>query len=176
MTVLIPLVAFALLTLILAFWAFRGGPQIRNLSELEQHADPVELRLLANLVDPVQERFVRERLSRLQFFQFKIMRFRAANRYIACISRNAALFLSIGRSAAKNPAPEIAVAGHQLAEAALRVRLYAHLARLSLAVQILYPSPFSSLTLLMRNYDTTKARITHLRMLQSSGPTLLRYR
>lgn len=175
MTVLIPLVAFGLLTLLLAFWAFRGGARITNLAELERHADPVDLRLLANLVDPAQERFLKSRLSRRQFFQFKVMRFRASNRYIACISHNAALLRSLGRSAARSPALEIAVAGRELAEAALRVRLYALLARLALAVQIVFPSPFKSLTLLMRDYGTIRSRVTRLSTLEASSPTVLRY-
>lgn len=174
MTVLIPLVAFAVLTLLLAFWAFQGGPKARGLANLEQQAVPIDLRLLMNLVDPVQEQFLRARLSKWQFFQFKVMRFRAASRYIACISRNAALFLSIGRSAAKSSSTTIALAGRQLAEAALRVRLFAPLARLSLAVQILIPRPFGALRLLMRDYRRIKAGVSYLSDLESSSEIVLR--
>jgi hypothetical protein len=175
MTVLIPLVAFAILTLLLAFWAFQGGPKIRNLADLEQQVVPIDLRLLMNLVDPAQEQFLRDRLSKPQFFQFKVMRFRVASRYIACISRNAALFLSIGRSAAKSTSAEIALAGRQLAEAALHVRLLALPARLSLAVQILFPRPFGALSLLMRDYRRINARVLHLGDLESSNQTVLHY-
>lgn len=175
MTVLIPLVAFAILTLLLAFWAFQGGPKIRNLADLEQQAVPIDLRLLMNLVDPVQEEFLRDRLSKRQFFQFKVMRFRVASRYIACISRNAPLFLSIGRAAAKSSSADIALAGRQVAEAALRVRLFAPLARLSLAVQILFPRPLGALSLLMRDYRRIKLGVLHLSDLESSSQTVPRY-
>jgi hypothetical protein len=175
MAVLITLVAVAFLTLLLAFWAFRSSPAIQNFSELEKHARPVDLRCLANLVDPAQERFLKFRLSKRELLQFKIMRFRAANGYIVCTAHNAGLLLSIGRAAARNSSLEIATAGRELAEAAIRVRMYALLARASLAVQILFPSPFKSLTLLMRDYDRIQAQVARLSMLESSSPAALRY-
>jgi hypothetical protein len=103
------------------------------------------------------------------------MRFRVASRYIACISRNAALFHGIGRSAAKSTSADIALAGRELAEAALRVRLLSLPARLSLAVQIIFPRPFGTLSLLMRYYRRINAGVSHLSDLESSNPTVLHY-
>jgi hypothetical protein len=160
------LITFGLFTLLLAFWSFYGGSQVQNLSELEQHTKPIDLRVLASLVNPAQEQFVKRRLTRLQFFRYKIMKFLAASSYVACISRNSAVLLSVGRVAAKSSSLDIAATGRELVAAAFRVRMYAMLARASLAIQILFPTPFKSLNSLMHNYSIIKQHVSRLSNLE----------
>jgi hypothetical protein len=162
MSILVVLTAFGVFVLIVVVWTFRSGSNAPPLSELEKHTQPVDLAILTNLLDPEQEKYLKAKLRRGEFLRYKVMRFSAAHRYISRASRNAAVLVSVGKAAARSADPGIATAGRDLAEAALRLRLYSVVAEVTLALQVVLPPPHRFIRSFFDDYDRMKSSVAQL--------------
>jgi len=168
MVILIVFIVFAVLTLVLVFATYRASRKASCLNQLEQLVQPVDLEVLENLLDPIQEQYLKRSLGFFQFSKYKAMRVWAANQYLRRASRNAGILLNIGRIAAQSPDAEIAAAGMKLAKAAFRLRLYSLLARLALVLQMVLPNSMKSLHSFVDDYDQVRKQVVHLGQLQGT--------
>jgi hypothetical protein len=168
MVILIVFIVFAVLTLVLVFWTYRASLKASCLNELEQLAQPVDLEVLENLLDPIQEQYLKLSLGFFQFCQYKAMRVWAADQYIRRVSRNAGILMNIGRIAARSSDAEIAAAGMKLARAAFRLRLYSLQARFALVVQMAWPNPMRALRSFVDDYNQVRQQVVRLGQLQGT--------
>jgi hypothetical protein len=160
--ILLVLVACGLIASIVVLWAFRSGADAPALSDLEKHTQPVDLAILMNLLDPQQEQYLKKNLRTRQFLQYKLMRLSVVRYYMARASRNAAVLINVGKAAARSENPAIATAGRELAEAALRLRVYAAFAPVILTLQIVAPSPYRSFSSFIDGYNRMKHSVVQL--------------
>jgi len=156
------LVACGVVASVAVLWAFRSGADAPPLSDLEKHTQPVDLAILANLLDPEQEQYLKKKLKARQFIRYKLMRLSVARYYMSRASRNAAVLIAVGKASARNQNPAIATAGRELAEAALRLRIYAALAPVVLAVQIVVPTPRRRFVSFVDGYNRMKHGVAQL--------------
>ncbi|HEV3040953.1 MAG TPA: hypothetical protein VHA33_24520 [Candidatus Angelobacter sp.] len=166
MTILLVLVACGLIASTAVLWAFRSV-HAPALSELEKHIQPVDLAILANLLDPQQEQYLKKNLKTKQFIRYKLMRLSVARYYMARASRNAAVLMNVGRVAARSQNPGMSNAGRALAEAALRLRIYAAFAPVMLALQLVVPNPRRSFTSFVDGYNRMKHSVAQLTDLEA---------
>jgi hypothetical protein len=169
MTILLVLVACGLIASIAVLWAFRSV-HAPALSELEKHIQPVDLAILANLLDPQQEQYLKKNLKTRQFIRYKLMRLSVARYYMGRASRNAVVLMNVGRLAARSQNPAMSNAGRALVEAAVRLRIYATFAPVMLTFQIFWSNPYRSFTLFLESYDQTKHRLAQLTSLEAAIP------
>jgi hypothetical protein len=173
MVILSVFIVFAVLTLVLVLWTYCASHKASRLDELEQLVQPVDLEALGNLLDPLQEQYLRLYLGFFQSCKYKAMRITAANQYIRRASRNAGILMNIGRVAARSPDADIAAAGMELAKAAYHLRLYSLLARFALVVQMVLPNPMKSFHSFVDDYNQVRQRVVRLGQLQ--GTVVLGY-
>ncbi|MGH9670951.1 MAG: hypothetical protein ACRD3A_12675, partial [Terriglobales bacterium] len=120
------LALFGLLMMALLLLAVRGqGGVVRSLQELEGRTQPLDLAAFRNLTDPREEEYLRTQLAPADFRAIHRERLRAALGYVRRAAHNASILLRLGEAARRNADPEIARAAGELAEGALKLRMYA---------------------------------------------------
>lgn len=100
---------------------------------------PVDLDAFRNLTDPAEEEFLRVSLPASEFRRIQRLRIRAALEYVDRAGHNAAILLRVGEAARLSQDPEIARAGSELANAAVRLRLYVLMVSAKLWLGLLLP-------------------------------------
>jgi hypothetical protein len=134
MTVTLLIIVFAAAAIALFLGAVRAHRQMaRELPQLEDLTQSVDLAAFRNLVDPAEESYLRENLSRPQFRAIQRQRLQAALEYVRRTAHNASLLLRAGEAALRSEDPEIAMAGRELVNHALLLGI-----RAKLAVPLLY--------------------------------------
>ncbi len=167
MILLLLLVSAAVITLLVLLYAVRGqNARVGEVEDLTGHTRPVDLEAFGNLIDPREEQFLRDNLPRREFRAIQRERLLAAAEYIGNTAYNAALLLRWGEAAARNPDARIALAGQQLIDRALRVRLYALLCLAKLYVRLALPNVPASLSGLVENYQHLSGMATQLALMQ----------
>jgi hypothetical protein len=164
-------VAFALLALFLVF-RFAKGRRFSALSVTDHKIQirTVDVRAFRNLVDPVEEAYLRQNLSRSEFAAIHRERLRAAIIYIASAAHNAAVLMRVGEAARRSPEPRIIEAGEKLVESAIRLRLFAFRATAKLYIGILLPHVPVSAQSLAESYERMTGLGFALNRLQTSNP------
>ncbi len=148
------LVAISLLILLFVLRAARGQAQtFSDLDDLNGRTRPVDIDAFRNLVDPEEEEFLRHNLLPCHFRVVQRERLRAALDYVRCTTHNAAILLRLGEAAAGSADPRIAIAGQQLVDDALRLRVYALLAMARLYLGIAMPGSPLSAARLLKSYQ-----------------------
>src|SRR5436305_15211838 len=84
----------------------------------------IDIEAFKNLVDPGEERFLREHLPPAEFRAIRRERARAALAYVRSAGHAAVVFAKAGQVAQRSSDPVIAESGMQIARSALRLRLY----------------------------------------------------
>ncbi len=139
---MIPIIAFATLAFGFMFflayqvWWQSGHEENGNLS-------PVDLDAFRNLIDPQELQFLKQNLSPRDFRRIQRTRLRAAAAYISVISKNAGQLVAIGRSASAHPDAEIAAAGLDVVQRALRLKLWCSLSLVELNATMVFPTLLS---------------------------------
>ena len=129
MTALLISVAFALAAFVVLWRILRGEAMtVRLPVDLRTHTTPVDLQAFRNLIDPAEDRYLRENLGRRDFRKVERLRRRATVEYLRCTAQNAAALIAFGDSLAASPGSASALAGRQLSDMALQVRAQALLA------------------------------------------------
>ncbi len=134
------LVAAALALAGFLFYVARGSSSAKGtLEEVGTATRPVDLAAFRNLVDPAEDEFLRRSLAPAVFRRVQRERLRAAMVYVERSAANATVLLRIGEALAREDA-ESAALGREMANAALRLRVYALLVLVVLHARVWFPS------------------------------------
>src|SRR4029077_6024944 len=116
------IVIAAVLSLFLAWEIFRSGmPEIRSLDDWERKKHEVDTVALRILLEPSEENFLPESLSRIQFRLFQRARGRLALRILELVKNNAAMLIKLGHLAREGANPTLAKEADELISRALRL-------------------------------------------------------
>lgn len=137
----------------------------RELDELPECLRSIDVEAFRNLVDPVEQAYLRSHMAGA-FTKVQRLRLRAAARYVALAFRNAMLLLHIGEEAQHSADPRVAQAGRELMDSALRLRWYAVLALGRLYAGIVFPGLQLSPAVLTDMYQRLDTALTRLGRLQ----------
>jgi hypothetical protein len=128
----------------------------------------IDIEAFRNLVDPTEEAFLRCHLSPKEFREVKRERAWAALAYVRSAGRAAVMFAEAGQVAQRSSDPKIAESGMQIANSALRLRLYTVQAGLRLLTAVMLPGT-SNLPLapLIDQYERAAETLLRLGRLRS---------
>jgi len=101
---------------------------------------PVDLEAFENLTDPEEVRFLRNHLPPQQFRAIQRTRIHAAKVYVAALSENAGVLVSLGQSARSQPDPEVAAAGVDIVQRAIKLKVWCLFSLLQLNAALLFPA------------------------------------
>jgi hypothetical protein len=163
--VLVISAAFALFV-ILAITVSRGL-QVSPQSGLADQLQPIDIDAFRNLVDPVENTYLRRRLSESEFRKVQRARLRAMAAYIEVAGRNAAVLIRIGQSALVASDPHTAEAAQRLLNDALLLRRYAAVALFKIYVMLAWPSSTLSASPILTGYERLSGSAMLLGRLQN---------
>jgi hypothetical protein len=166
MTVTVLLILLAVVTLVLLIVRGGVGRVAWDEADLSGGIRPVDLDAFRNLIDPKEEEFLRANLPPAQFRTIERQRLCAATDYLREVSHNAALLLHLGQAARRNPDVRIAEAGQNLADNALRLRLYSVLALCKIYIRIAFPGAVLQPAGIVDRYQQMTERAAQLGRLQ----------
>ena len=162
MTVAIVVLA-AIVLLLFLFRAVHGGAaEIGSVNELQRSTEPIDLPAFLNLVDPAEERFLRENLTSRVFRRVQRQRLFATAEYVRRAARNAALLVRLGEAVSAEANSEVANLGRDLMMAAIRLRALAFLALCLLYVKIAIPGTQLSLLQVPSRYEYLIEQVARL--------------
>jgi hypothetical protein len=162
------LVVVAVLGVVFFMLAARGQAiAVSGVSDLSGRTQPVDLAAFRNLVDPDEAAYLRDHLTGTQFRKIQRERLRAAATYVSCVADNAAVLLRLGEAARQSQDPQVARAGEELVDTALRVRLFALLASVKIHTGILIPTLPLSPARLSDGYERLTGMVGRLGRLQN---------
>ena len=101
------LVFAALATILVLLRAARGqSVAIAGLEDLQGRTTAIDMAAFRNLVDPQEEKFLRDNLPPKEFSSIQRQRTRAAIVYVRCAAQNAAILLRLGEAARHHSNPQ----------------------------------------------------------------------
>jgi len=170
------LVAVAFLALgILVYLALRSRTRPVDLEKAASAFRSLDIEAFRNLVDPVEEAFLRKNLSPRQFREIKRQRARAALLYAWEAGRAAMALTKVGQAAQRSSDPTIVASGVQLAENAFLLRLQMVRVSIHLLTEILLPGRQSrSLPPLADQYERAAETLSSLGRFSSGVQGLVR--
>jgi hypothetical protein len=173
MIITVILVVFALLAMGALIMAARGrSVTVTDVAELEGKLRPVDLLAFRNLVAAEEEEFLRSNLPAKVFRVVQKERIGAAVEYVQCVAQNASLLLRLGEAARASADPEIANAGRELVESALRIRIYALSAAMKLRARRVLPGLSVSPSAVSSSYENLTGLVSRLGRLQHRSEQL----
>jgi hypothetical protein len=154
------LVLFAVIAMGTLFTFVRGAvPQSESITNLESLLHPVDLSAFLNLTNLQETEFLHSTLAPASFRRLHRHRTLVALKYLKSLSWNAAVLLRCGELARRSSDQQVAEAGRELADTALRTRILVLRAYLKLAPQVLIPSHYgASYPELISDYAELKQR------------------
>lgn len=156
------------ITLLVLQAAVRGRTAaVRDMSELENRTQRVDLAAFQALIDPRDEAFLRANLSARDFRRLQRQRASAAADYVCRMSHNASVMLRLGEAARRSPDTEVARAGVELVDKALHLRLLALAARLRFALDLLVPGRHAWAAGFADSYGQLVSRVVNMAASQS---------
>jgi hypothetical protein len=171
MTLSTVLVAVSVVALALLLLTVRRRRTLLNgPHEVAGELRPVDIEAFRNLIDPSEEQFLREQLSRRQFRLIKRARLLATTDYVRHASHNAAILLRLGEAARQNPDSCIAEAGQRLVDDAVRLRMLALFSMTQLYLGILLPGVHISAGSLVENYQQLSGLASQVTVMQRPQP------
>lgn len=163
------LVSLALLTLVYLLLAVHGrSAGLNTTSELPQHTSPIDVEAFRNLVDADEDRFLQAVLDPAEYRELHRVRVLAAIHYVAMAWRNAGVLLAWGERARRSTDPEIARAGQQMVDLAIRFRIYFLPVVVNLWTSCLLPGAPVHSTALLDHYQKLKDVGVYLGRLQNA--------
>lgn len=169
MTITWTLVAAAFFALgLLAYLATRNRTNQTGLDGAISIIRSIDIEAFRNLVDPAEDAFLRSTLSPKQFREIQRERAWAALAYVRCAGSAAVLFARAGQAAQHSSDPRIAESGTQIAQTALRLRLYTLQAGLWLLAEAILPGVSNgTLSSLIDQYERTAETLLRLSRLSN---------
>ena len=117
---------------------------------------PVDLEAFHNLVDRAEDDYLRCRLAAADYRKVRRQRILAAVEYVRAVSQNAAVLTAFGQVARQSTDARIALAGRQMAEAAILLRLLSASVMLRLWAGYAFPHAGISLATVEGRYRSLK--------------------
>lgn len=154
MTAFIVVFILGLVLLALFVYAVRGqSRQVRSMEDFRARWQKVDVEAFANLVDPSEERFLRESLPAAEFRTLQRHRARVALEYLGRVARNAQLMVQAGQIIERHNSGAEAERARAHVLTAMRLRNQVFMARLALATQYVFPVGTRSLEQVLRSYS-----------------------
>ena len=122
----ITILSASVLSLYLVWILVRPGlPQIRSLEDWEANKKAVDPELFRVLLDPAEERYLRQSLTAEEFALFQRKRIALALRWLNLVGQNAGMLMKLGQLAKTNANanPRLAKEADDLVYSALRLRV-----------------------------------------------------
>ena len=136
----ITILLVSVLSLYLVWTILRPGqPPIKSLEDWEARNHAVDPELFRMLLDPAEERYLRQSLPPHQFLIFQRQRMALALRWLKFAGENASMLLKLGQLAKAEGNPKLAREAEDLIHAALRLRVNLMLAEPCLWLKWLFP-------------------------------------
>jgi hypothetical protein len=168
MMTLIVLLIFAVVAILLLYRSAHGHHSaIKGLADLEGQTQPVDLAAFQNLIASDEESFLREHLPAADFRKVQRLRMMAALDYIRRTAHNASVLLQLGEAARASSDPQISLAGQELMDSALHLRMIAMMAQGQCYVRILLPTAQLSPDKLLKDYRSLTERVARLCQLEN---------
>jgi hypothetical protein len=170
------LVAVAFVALgIVVYVALRSRTRRGDLEKALQAFRSLDIEAFRNLVDADEEAFLRENLSPQKFRAIKRGRAWAAFLYAWEAGGAATTLAEIGHAAQRNPNPQVAASGAQVAESAFRLRLQTMRACLQLLTEVVLPDlQLRSIPPLVDQYEQSVETLFRLGRFSPGTPELQR--
>lgn len=151
-------VAFFLFLILQVGWRYSRSNEGSPYGELT----PVDLDAFENLTDPEEEQYLRVHLSPAAFREAQRSRVRAAKMYVTALAANAGVLVAVGQTARAHTDPEIAAAGQELVQRALRLKVWCLFALVRLDAAILFPASLSPSNAIANRYLQVKYMAANL--------------
>jgi hypothetical protein len=120
----ITILLVSVLSLYLVWTIMRPGlPPIKSLEDWEANNHAVEPELFRVLLDPAEERYLRQSLPPREFRLFQRRRMALALRWLKLVGDNAAMLMKLGQLARTEGNPRLAQEAEDMIHGALRLRV-----------------------------------------------------
>ena len=129
----------------------------------------VDLEAFRNLVDPEEERYLRENLSSSEFRKIQRERMLAAVDYVKCAAANAGVLLHFAQQARQSADPATAAAAGKLIDDAIRLRTYAIKAVPLLYLGVILPGRRISPARVAESYELMTRQVVLLGLQYPTG-------
>lgn len=156
----------AVVVLVLVRAVLRHHHLVPDVNSAANSMQALDLEAFRNLVDPVEEDYLRNHLSPEVFHSIQRKRMRAALEYVRRTAYNAAILLHLGEAARQNSNPQLATAAGELIADAMQLRINAKLAILVLYTRIVFPGAHISVGRVTRTHEMLASGLRHLGRLQ----------
>lgn len=154
----------SVLSLYLVGKIFRPGlPQIKSLQDWEARNHRVEPELFRVLLDPAEERYLRQSLPPHEFRHFQRKRIALALRGLHLVGENASMLLNLGHLARADANPRLAQEAADLIRGALRLRVNLIMAQPCLWLKWLFPGWGLSLPAVEIRYEELLTYLARIR-------------
>ena len=168
MSVAIVLVVVAVLALLVILGiTVSRSLQVARTSSLSYKIEPLDLEAFRNLVSPLENDFLRRRLSPREYRKVQRERLRAAAAYVRVAGHNAAVLVAIGQAALNATDSATAKAAREMVENALLLRRNATLALLRIYGALLWPQSAPAAAPVLLGYEQLSGRAMLLGRLQN---------
>lgn len=137
------LIVFVIALAMLALFAValgRKGKQLNSLDDFRSRWQKVDIEAFANLVDPSEDRYLRDRLQPRAYRQIRRARLLAAWEYLNRVKGNAQLMVQAGQIIQQHNAGPEAARARQHVDTAIRLRTAVFFAQMGMAAQIVFPT------------------------------------
>jgi len=168
MTLAIVLVVVAVLALIVILGVtVSRSLQLSGSLTPSRRIEPLDLEAFRNLVNPLENDYLRRRLPPSQYRRVQRERLRAAATYIRVAGHNAEVLVTMGQAALASSDSATAEAARELVNNALLLRRNATLALLRIYVALLWPQSAPAATPVLLGYEQLSGRAMLLGRLQN---------
>jgi hypothetical protein len=162
-TLLILAVASAALVLVWSLLCGSKAGEIHSVQEWDEKKVEIDVQIFRLLLDPKEERYLRNSLSRAQFRRFQRKRIRLALRMLRLVEVNTGMLLSLGQIAKTKSDPLLERTADELVNAAIHLRFKLVFARLSLFVKWLWPNWNLAVPIIEERYQHLLDGLAHFR-------------
>ena len=168
MTLAIILVAAATLGLVFILSiTLSRSLQISRSAGLAAQIQPIDVEAFRNLVDPLEDDYLRRRLPAAEFRLVRRERLRAMAAYVSIASTNAAVLVRMGQSALTARDAQTAEAARQLVNSALLLRRNAAFVLFRIYVALAWPNSGLAIVSILRGYEQLNGTAMLLGRLQN---------
>lgn len=155
------------LSLFLVWTILRSGPpKIKSVEDWEANKNEVDPEIFSVLLDPSEEKYLRQSLSPREFRLFQRKRIGLALRWLHQVGENAAMLMKLGQLAKTEANPRLASKAEELIYGALRLRVNSVLAQPCLWLQWMLPGSALSLPKIEIPYEELLTGLNRMRQVQ----------
>ena len=155
---IIVIVLLSLLTVTL----FAVGLRSRHKQAASRGVRTLDLSAFHTLLDRDDEAFLRDRLSRSEFFHLKRLRIRVTWKYVRRIADNCAVVMRLTSTSRTDPDTNVAETASQIADLAAQIRVQCLVAFAKLTVEYTFPSMQLTPAVLAPKYESLRQNLSRL--------------